>query len=301
MKWEVRLASFATLVMFIHTVGFADILYLKNGQEIEGEVVLRTDEVITVEVGEGRTVAYLADEIDRIDEGDSTIGSMVEPTAATELSEHDKSVGEIMADGITTEEALLKAAAGGDVATARTLLDSGGNVNLTGPLEFTLLHAAARMGHTEVVELLLDRGADVHAKTFWGGKPLTLAVIAGHADVVEALIAGGADVHGPVDDVKGLTALHYAATKGRMDVMAILVSHGADVNAKSKSGPKGGTPVMEAAFSVQPEALQFLIDHGADVNATAEGKTALMLVREWLKEEMAAKVIPILLEAGATE
>jgi ankyrin repeat protein len=65
-----------------------------------------------------------------------------------------------------------------------------------------------------------------------------------NAPVVEALLAAGADVH--ATDESGLTALHYAALKGRpAGVICRLVAAGADVTA----APYGVSPYEMARDS----------------------------------------------------
>src|SRR5262249_31048082 len=54
----------------------------------------------------------------------------------------------------------LRAAADGDTARVRTLLDHGVNVNTRDEHGMTALQSAAMNGHTNVVRLLLQHGAD---------------------------------------------------------------------------------------------------------------------------------------------
>ena len=59
----------------------------------------------------------------------------------------------------------------------------------------TLLHVAARHGHTELAAALLARGADVNALDYGGMRrsPLHWACKGGHVALVELLLDAGAD------------------------------------------------------------------------------------------------------------
>ena len=78
-------------------------------------------------------------------------------------------------------DALATAARQGDVATVKTLLDEGVDVNTKFRYGATALSFAADHGHLEVVKLLLERGADVNVKdTFYNATPLTWASSPAH-------------------------------------------------------------------------------------------------------------------------
>ena len=61
------------------------------------------------------------------------------------------------------DNALLAAAAAGDVAAVRALLKQGHDVNTAGPDGATALHWAVRANHTEIARILLTAGATVSA------------------------------------------------------------------------------------------------------------------------------------------
>ena len=79
----------------------------------------------------------------------------------------------------------------------------------------TLLHVAARHGHTELAAALLARGADVNSLDYGGMRrsPLHWACKGGHVALVELLVEAGADTKvGP----HGFYAPHTAAAGCRM-------------------------------------------------------------------------------------
>ncbi|PNX76560.1 26S proteasome non-ATPase regulatory subunit 10-like protein, partial [Trifolium pratense] len=82
----------------------------------------------------------------------------------------------------------------------------------------------------------------------------------------------GADVN--IKNNGGRTALHYAASKGRMKIAEKLISHNAKINIKDKVGC---TPLHRAASTGNSELCEFLIEEGADVDAVDRaGQTPLM-------------------------
>jgi ankyrin repeat protein len=79
-----------------------------------------------------------------------------------------------------------------------------------------------------------------------------------------------------VKDAEDGTALHFASWKGHVDAARALLAAGADVNAHSKMGHWGTTPLHAAAHGNQRPIAELLIEHGADVNALdSGGKTPL--------------------------
>lgn len=90
-------------------------------------------------------------------------------------------------------DALLRAAAGGNADTVRTLLGSP-NVDVNGIDDHgnTPLIQAARFGHDEVVLALLIGKADLNIKNDEGKTALMLAAEGGHDETVRALTQAGA-------------------------------------------------------------------------------------------------------------
>ena len=119
----------------------------------------------------------------------------------------------------------VEAAARGDSATVKTLLDAEAvDVNARGTDRATdratdrgvyPLHCASEGGHAEVVALLLQAGAHVvDAHTYRGATPLMMASGGGHLQVCSLLLASGADANAL--DGEKTSPLQMAAREGHL-------------------------------------------------------------------------------------
>ena len=124
----------------------------------------------------------------------------------------------------------------------------------------TLLHLAARNGHTQIVLLLLRLGADKSIVAGVLGTPLQQAAFSGHVSTVKRLIMAGC----PVDVVgsNGFSVLHAAALGGSAEVIKELLTYTeCELNAPSNDGM---TPLHVAAGTGKTEAALELIRYGAN-------------------------------------
>ena len=175
----------------------------------------------------------------------------------------------------TLDQQLIEAAARGELALVKTLLDQGADLNTKDEYGRTALTEAAGRGDLETVRLLLDKGADLNTNASSGWPALTEAAGRGDLETVRLLLDKGA----PVDakDRNGSTALMQAAVhgpKGRPEVVRLLLDKGVDLNAKDK---QGWTALMWGVWYSRPGVVEPLLDNGADVNAKdRNGSTALM-------------------------
>ncbi len=156
-----------------------------------------------------------------------------EGTAKEEAVETETS---IVAGAATT---LNEAAAKGDLAQVKKLLQKGANVNAKDAFSATPLHEAAEAGHKAVAQLLVSKGANVNAKAQDKSTPLHLAAAGYHKDIAELLIVKGADVN--AKDGSGNTPLHLAVEwsgdaslpPAQKAVVELLLSKGADPKAQN--------------------------------------------------------------------
>ncbi len=178
---------------------------------------------------------------------------------------------------------LMEAAADGDTAQVRKLLDEGADPDadtLKGRLP---LSEAARGGHAEVVRLLLEHGAEPHPVAMRGAAQMH------NHEIMRLLIDAGYDVAAEGERV-GTAALHHV---GDDPVAArILLDAGADPNAQNGSDQN---PLYAAVEST--EVTRLLLDAGADPNVIDSYLKITPL--RWAAERGRVETARVLLEHGA--
>lgn len=161
---------------------------------------------------------------------------------------------------LTTEDlddALIKAAARGDLQACRSLLTAGADPNAqedpekvddryacspafsasqaqyqgwleeSAALGGTALHAAVEGGNNDVVQLLLQRDSDANAADRCGLTPLMLVTLRrGYSECASLLLHQGECEVEAVDTKHGRTALHFAAGSGDVQTMEVLLQAG---------------------------------------------------------------------------
>lgn len=206
-------------------------------------------------------------------------------------------------EGVTSygDDALLVAAARGDVQMAKLLASSHVNLNarVTVPLHFdgaasveglgalaaacppgervdrAAIHVAAAQGHADIVKGLISQAADPNAVDSLGDTALVLAVRCARSPAcVAALMDGGANATDTT--ARGATALHVAAEVGDEACTRALID-GAKAQGEARvanllSGSIGGiTALHVAAASNQSSIVAALLFAGADALAEAAG------------------------------
>jgi ankyrin repeat protein len=160
------------------------------------------------------------------------------------------------------------AAERGDLATMKSLLKEGADVNAAQGDGMSALHWAAERGNAELAELLIYAGANISAQTRIGQyTPLHLAGKSGSAAVAKALLKAGADVNVRSTN-SGVTPLHMAASSGNAEAVNALLDAKADVNAKENEA--GQTPLIFAAGLNRVDAIKALLARGADPSVTTK-------------------------------
>jgi ankyrin repeat protein len=235
---------------------------------------------------------------------------------------------ESIAAGALAEQARLlgHAAAGGDVATVRSILKAHPRVVQArgGIMRSTPLHFAADRGFVEIALLLLEAGADINARERASGTtPLHWAAVSGHLDMVRLLTGYRADIEAR-DDWHRLGPLGWAATVAqtpRLAVVGYLLSQGAkmdifsavalgredEVRALARHRPASlrlrmnwiedaRGPLHHAALNNMPEMVEALLRCGAEIDGkTTWGLTPLCLAHR----ANAAVVVDVLGRRGA--
>ncbi len=107
------------------------------------------------------------------------------------------------------DTALMIAALQSDTAAALALIDKGAQINRPG---WTALHYAAASGNAAIIRRLLDEAAFIDAESPNRTTPLMMAARGGHAEAAMLLIDEGADI--ALKNELGLTAVDFARAQG---------------------------------------------------------------------------------------
>ena len=167
----------------------------------------------------------------------------------------------VIAAGVAPSSPIADAAMRGDLATVKTLVAAGKDVNAAQGDGMTALHWAADRGDLPMVELLLKAKASVMATTRAASyTALHIAAKGGHSAIMLALLKAGADPNGLTGS--GATALHLASGAGATDGVAALLDKGADPNVRERV--YGQTPLVFAAQNNRAQTITLLIKRGAN-------------------------------------
>lgn len=144
---------------------------------------------------------------------------------------------------------LDRAAARGEVASVRALLDAGAPVG-------DAFGWAAVNEQTAVMTLLLERGATANGPDYEQRPTLVWAVVDRNLPLVEYLLAHDADINGR--DPDGQTPLHWAAIvdAGTTSIIERLLRAGADVQATTKTGKTALALALEHENQLAVRVLQ---------------------------------------------
>ncbi|CAG0996156.1 protein phosphatase 1 regulatory subunit 27 [Burkholderiales bacterium] len=191
------------------------------------------------------------------------------------------------------DEALIEAAAGGDLARVRELLASGANADARDAGGATALMHAAHAGRLDVVRALLDAGADANATDERGWGALAKAchnadLDRGFADVVALLAGRGADVEAPIG--YGIRPLMLAAGYGETAVVEALLAAGADVVARNEGGL---TALMMVKEKFYVDVINLLheaerdagVDEGSCSTKNAPGSSVITFLKPLARRE----------------
>src|SRR5579871_1148078 len=152
------------------------------------------------------------------------------------------------------------AAMHGDKSAVVALLKQKADVNAPQAGGATALQWAAYRNDLEMADALIAARADVKAANRDGATALQLAAINGSAPMIERLLKAGADAN--EKSPHGETPLMFASRSGKVDAMKVLLDHKADVNAQEDL--RGTTALMWAAEQRHPEAVKLLVASGAN-------------------------------------
>jgi ankyrin repeat protein len=127
-----------------------------------------------------------------------------------------------------TDKKLEKAILQGDLVLAKSLIESGCNVNEIDKNGRTIIYDAIVKGDYEIVQLLCKANTNVNVK-----------------------------------DIEERTPLHFTAIHNKLEIAKLLIEYGAIIDAQDKFG---NTPLGNAVFYSKgyPDLIAFLREQGAD-------------------------------------
>ena len=208
------------------------------------------------------------------------------------LLENGANIGGVPVSGEGGSFILLAAAQARREQLVQLLIEAGVDVNTT-VNGMSPLFVASSCGDLKIVDLLVDSGADLNARhtavscvrasemradeakegdTFYTDNttPLMMASLRANVDVVTRLVE---KVDVKKKDLKGRTALFYAARSGNFEVVTLLIGKsGIDVNEEDISGR---TALMDACKSGMVGAVHVLLEAGSDPSSETGGLTPL--------------------------
>ena len=157
----------------------------------------------------------------------------------------------------------------------KLLAAHGANVDSTMDRHLTPLGLAAELGYDEAARTLIESGADINWKNAQGDTPLSIASEHGHAKLVEYLAdTKGCDLNAVGSD--GSTAILLACRNQHLDVVQILAERGAELRHALQAAIQGGMQdVSSILISYVGNVTHARVDqpvergHGLGVRATS--------------------------------
>lgn len=159
------------------------------------------------------------------------------------------------------------------------------SINISDEFGKTPLILAVEEEFTKAVNLLLSRkDCQVNAKDCTGNSALHIAASNGKLDYVTLLHISGADLD-LKSSVNEMKALHLCAQNGRFDVCRYLIESGnCDVNSKDSNG---WTPLHYASFHGCPLTVRLLLDLNCSKDIKdIKGRTSLEIANLFKNEEV---------------
>jgi ankyrin repeat protein len=201
-----------------------------------------------------------------------------------------------MAD-VPKDQALIAAAAQGDLAGVQRLLSEGADVAGRDARRQTALLVATQGDHVEVARALIAAGADVNAQADNLDSPYLLAGARGYLDILDLTLAHGADLKST--NRYGGTALIPACERGHVETVRRLIAAGVAVDHVNRLGWTGllEAIILSDGGPRHVEIVRLLLDAKADPNlADKDGVRPLAHARQRGYRAIEA----LLVAAGAT-
>ncbi len=126
------------------------------------------------------------------------------------------------------ETALIETVKNNQIAACEFLLQQNANPEIH-DCSFGAIHFAAYLGREEITDLLIANDAEINNLTENHDSALMLALQEGYEDIAKAILQKNPDV--TIQNKKGITALHWAASQGFGAIVQDLIVRGADTKA----------------------------------------------------------------------
>jgi len=176
---------------------------------------------------------------------------------------------------------LALAARIGDIASLKSLLEEGSEVDLPDAEGRTPLQIAAASGQSAAVRILLEGGADPGLSRESGGSALLDAVRAGQVAAAKILVE-----HGGIPSSQKSGALYRANERGSAELARLLLAAGADA---SLDQGQGLSPLEHALQYANGPVVAVYVENGYEVSPAAAARLGLgERLAELLEEEGAA-------------
>jgi ankyrin repeat protein len=164
----------------------------------------------------------------------------------------------------------------GNVDVMMLFLEHGADVAALGLYKFTPLHEASKRGRLDMISLLLGNHVDVNAQDILGWTPLLHAAFQGDLEITQELLRHGAAAD--ISEKSGFTPLMLASRDGHLDIVRSLLQSGAAVDLPDNDG---WTPLISASRYGQPDVVRLLLENGASVDSQNNaGWTSLVCASE---------------------
>ena len=138
-----------------------------------------------------------------------------------------------------------------------------------GHLDETLLHGAVNLNNTQVARVLLQNGARCDVGDSVSDTPLHRAAMDGKEDMLQELVNSCTQKQIKIDNVRNCareTVLHVACHQQQKDCVKVLLNAGVGVNIQDT---RGFTPLHYAASAFNLEVVQMLLGAGANITVEA--------------------------------
>jgi ankyrin repeat protein len=173
--------------------------------------------------------------------------------------------------------ALLQAVYHGRLAATALLLKKGAQIDLPSSVGATPLMLATTMGHLDVVRLLLEHKAAVNAQAAGVNNRTALhqAVDGNHAAIADLLIEHGADINATATN--GSTPLMESTNLIDVELLELLLQRGAAIDMQA-AGTRNMSALMFAAERGRALSMLALFEAGANIALQDEnGDTAISI------------------------